>query len=150
MEKIDPTLCEEIRSELAYVNCELVDLEVLNIRGTTVVKVYTDKGGGVTLDEISTAAKKLRDRFDQSDLLGAEYRLEVSSPGERRSLRGKKDLGKFVGRRVMLYLDDGSKRVGSIADADSDWLRLSVEGQEAEPIGRETIEDMHLLRTCNQ
>jgi ribosome maturation factor RimP len=150
MEKIDPTLCEEIRSELAGVDCELVDLEVLNIRGTTVVKVYTDKGGGVTLDEISTAAKKLRDRFDQSDLLGSEYRLEVSSPGEKRSLRGGKGLEHFVGRQVMLYLNDGSKRAGSIADADSDWVRLSVEGQEPEPIGRETIEDMHLLYPCIQ
>lgn len=150
MKKIDPRLCREIQSELAGVSCELVDLEVLNMRGTTVVKVYTDKCGGVTLDEISTAAKKLRDRLDQSDLLGAEYRLEMSSPGERRSLRGGKDLGEFVGRPVMLYLDDGSRRTGSLADVDSDWVRLSVEGQEAEVIGRETIEDMHLLYPCNQ
>ena len=150
MDKIDRTLCLAISAELKKMSCELVDLEVLNVRGTTVVKVYTDRGGGVTLRDISSAAKNLRDMLDQSDLVGAEYRLEVSSPGESRSLRGEGVLGKFLGRSVMLYLEDGKRKAGSLVEVESDHVRLATEGQEGERIGRETIEDMHLLFPCNQ
>ena len=150
METIDRALCSLIRSELAEVGCELVDLKVRRVRGTTSVKVYVDRRGGVTLETIERATRKIRDGFDRTDLLGMDYALEVSSPGEKRSLRGRADLEGFFGKPVMVYLKDGGKRAGSMLAADSNLLTLLTEEKERVGVGRGDIEDLHLLYSCNE
>jgi ribosome maturation factor RimP len=150
MDTVDSVLCTIIRSELRCVGCELVDLEVTRVRGRTTVKVYTDKRGGITLETIETAAGKIRDGFDRADLLGTDYRLEVSSPGEKRSLRGEKSLGDLRGRCVMVYLKDGRKRTGTVVEADLGFLTVQDEKGEGMRIGRDLIEDMHLLYSCTE
>jgi len=145
METIDTALCSLIRSELADVGCELVDLEVKKIRGTASVTVYTDRKGGVTLEMIEKATGKIRDGFDRTDLLGADYTLEVSSPGEKRSLRGDANPSGFLGRSVMVYLKDGGRKVGSILEADSSLLTLMTEEKERVEVDRDAVEDLHLF-----
>lgn len=150
METTDTALCSLICSELADVGCELVDLEVRKIRGITSVKVYVDRRGGVTLEMIERATGKIKDGLDRTDLLGMDYALEVSSPGEKRSLRGSANLEGFLGRSVMVYLKDGGKRAGTILAADSNLLTLVTEEKERLGVDRDDIEDLHLLYSCNE
>lgn len=150
METVESSLRSFIESELRNSDCELVDLEVKKQRGLTLVRVYADRSGGITLGEIAEATRNIRDRLDQSDIYGAEYRLEVSSPGPTRALEMNGDLTQFKGRSVMLYLKKGERKRGSILNANSDCLVLRTEEGDTEEVGRDEVEYMHLLFTRKQ
>ncbi|MFQ5906702.1 MAG: ribosome maturation factor RimP [bacterium] len=149
MESTISMLCSLVKSELEKVGCELVDLELKNVSQSNLIRVYADRAGGVTLNEITEATKGIRDRLDQTGMFGANYRLEVSSPGSSRSLRGEGELERFPGRVVKLYLKDGGTKVGAVAQVTVRAVELKTEAGEIEEIERDCIEDMHLLFSCN-
>jgi len=148
VEKTISMLCSLVKSELEKVGCELVDLELKRVSQLNLIRVYADRGAGVTLDEIAEATRGIRDRLDQIDMFGTNYKLEVSSPGSERSLRGEGEVERFPGRLVKLYLKDGGTRVGVVVQVTAEAVGLESEAGEIEEIERDCIEDMHLLYSC--
>ncbi len=106
---------EEIISrvkELTEPLCEAEGFELVHVehqweRGGSILRLYIDKPGGVTLDDCVYISRQVSDLLDvdltESSLeTNMSYRLEVSSPGPDRPLGKKLDFERFKGRAVKI------------------------------------------------
>lgn len=113
----------------------LTVLEVEYRPGGQLLRVFLDRRHGqVGIDDCSAVSQQLSAALDQQDLIPHAYRLEVSSPGPERPLRGQEDYARFRGERARLELSQpngGSSVVrGAIGEVQSGMLRIEPEGQE--------------------
>ena len=80
---------------------ELVDVQFRPEGGRMVLRLLLDRPeGGVTLDEITRAARELGDVFDAHDPIPGHYQLECSSPGLNRPLVREPHFVRAVGKQV--------------------------------------------------
>ncbi|MFQ5480739.1 MAG: ribosome maturation factor RimP [Thermodesulfobacteriota bacterium] len=82
--------------------CELVDIVCVVDHGRSVLRVFIDKPGGVTIDDCTVVSRELGAVLDVEDLLPGRYSLEISSPGLNRILKKEKDFKRFIGRMVKI------------------------------------------------
>jgi ribosome maturation factor RimP len=104
---------------------ELVHTEVVGTKRDSVVRIYIDKPGGVTLDDCGGFSSDVEAVLDSEDFIPGRYVLEVSSPGIERQLYSLADFQRFVGRLVKVKTTaeiDGQKNFVGILTA--------VEGEE--------------------
>jgi ribosome maturation factor RimP len=119
-------LVERTVSGLGY---ELVDLERVG-HGLLRVTLDLPPPGGIGLEDCERVSRQLTHLFAVENV---DYdRLEVSSPGLDRPLRGARDFARFVGAEVALQLHaphDGRRRLrGTVlatgGEPGAEWIRL--------------------------
>jgi ribosome maturation factor RimP len=66
------------------------------------LRLYVDRDGGITLEEITRVSRVVGELLDVHDLISSSYTLEVSSPGLTRELKGLRDYERYTGRLVRL------------------------------------------------
>jgi ribosome maturation factor RimP len=82
---------------------ELVDLEYGQPRrGRGTLRLFLDRPGGITLEELARNSRIVGDLVDVHDLIPGPYNLEVSSPGLTRKLKTPRDYQRSVGRLVRI------------------------------------------------
>ena len=81
---------------------EIIDIELRREgrRGGRVLRVYLDKGGGPTIDDLARVSRKLSDLLDDHGSVEGSYVLEVSSPGVNRVLKRPEHFTRFTGKRI--------------------------------------------------
>ena len=97
------------------------DAELVKEDGNLFLRVYLDKKGGITIDDLALANDYLSERIDKYDSDLPEYFLEVSSPGAEKVLTNyemvKENIDQYIHVELenMIYegnlieaLDDGS------------------------------------------
>lgn len=111
---------------------ELVDVICVGQGPRTVVKVFIDKPGGVTLDDCQQAHESLGPALDVADPVPHAYTLEVSSPGLDRPLRRPQDYRRSLGKRITLKLRQPYagqwKLKGELVDVDEQAVTMATEG----------------------
>lgn len=85
-------------------NYELVDVEFVKEAGSWHLRVYIDKEGGITIDDLTVINHELSDLMDVNDFIDESYILEVSSPGLLRPFKKTKDFVRNIGNDVELKL----------------------------------------------
>jgi ribosome maturation factor RimP len=90
------------RDIVEFAGMELVHLEIKREPGGTLLRVYIDKEGGVTLEDCARISRQLSVELDVEDPIEGHYTLEVSSPGLDRPLFTDRDFARFAGRRIRL------------------------------------------------
>ncbi len=108
--------------ELDGIGFDLVELRRGGTKSRPLIEVRIDRrdGSDVTVDDCARASRAIEARLDGSDLVSAQYVLQVSSPGER-PLRSSADWRRFVGRWAnVLTPEHGGRFEGKI---------LAVEGE---------------------
>jgi ribosome maturation factor RimP len=102
---------------LESLGMELVDIEFVGAgRESSVLRLFIDKEGGVTLDDCADVSRELSAILDVEDVIPGHYSLEVSSPGLDRPLKKPADYERFAGRLVKVRTyealpdDAGNKR----------------------------------------
>ena len=133
-------LITEVRSRVEALGFDLADLRKGGTSRRTRLEVRIDRpasapGQGVTVDDCAHVSRALEQWLDASLVLGANYILEVSSPGIERPLRWRQHWERFVGRDVNVRLRGRGRRratiVRVVAGDDAVILRLAgVEGEE--------------------
>lgn len=124
------TLAEVLESTVHGMGYELVDMQVSQ-RGR-LVRIFVDKSGGVTVDDCAGVSRQLSRVLAVE---GIDYeRLEVSSPGLDRPLRGEGDFARFAGQRadVRMRLPDETGRrrfVGRVRGVAQGVVTLEIDGQ---------------------
>jgi len=101
---------------LAETGIELFDVT----QHASVLKVTIDRPGGVDLDAISEATRRISAELDRSDPVAGRYLLEVSSPGLERSLRTPSHFEGAVGAEVIVKLQPGAatdRRVDGVLES---------------------------------
>ncbi len=115
---------------------ELVHLEYVTGQKESIVRLYVDKPGGITLDDCVYISRQLGDLIDIHIENIGSYRLEVSSPGPKRPLNKKEDFHRFKGERVRIETDlliEGKKKfTGVLEKINDDSVVIAVDGTEIE------------------
>ena len=83
---------------------ELVDVEFVGRGRNSVLRIFLDKPGGITLGDCELVSGQVGAILDVEDFLPASYTLEVSSPGLDRRLVKPADYARFAGKQVKLVL----------------------------------------------
>jgi ribosome maturation factor RimP len=121
-------LCEPAVEELGL---ELVEVESVRAPGGSVIRLYVDREGGVTVDDCARVSKEVGHLLDAEDIVRARYYLEVSSPGIDRVLRKREHFNRFRGRPLRVVVSEpihGSRKVsGRIRECSQESLFVEIE-----------------------
>ncbi len=82
---------------------DFIDLEY-SAGGTPVLRLFIDKDGGITIDDCARVSRAMGDALDTEDPLPYSYRLEVSSPGVDKALKGERHYERYSGRNAVFVL----------------------------------------------
>ena len=113
---------------------EIVDIELRHerSRGGRVLRLYLDKAGGPTVDDLSRVSRQLSDLLDSHDAVDGAYTLEVSSPGINRPLKRPEHFARYIGKRVRIRTRDliGGRRsfLGILQDVAGESITVAQEG----------------------
>lgn len=131
---------ESIAPAMAELGVELVDVEHL---GAT-LRVTIDRPGGIDLELISRATRRVSQLLDEIDPLASRYTLEVSSPGLERALRVPAHFVRAVGSTISVKTNpgvEGERRLtGLLRAADDDAIQIVAEADTVRTIRYEDIE----------
>ena len=89
----------------------LADLDVtiydIDMQAST-LRITLDRSGGIDLDTIGEATRRISRALDLEDPIPGRYLLEVTSPGVERALRTPEHFAAVVGAQVRLKTRPGS------------------------------------------
>ena len=130
------TLREKIKPLIEEEDLELVDLDFFEGGPSSVLRIYVDKTGGITVDQCADLSRKIGDFLDIENLILHRYILEVSSPGLDRPLTKGADFTRKKGENVKVFLKEKVRGkmelVGRIKDFDEEKLYLLIELPKSE------------------
>jgi len=85
----------------ASLGLEVVEVEMRGAGSARMLRIFTDKPGGVTHEDCANLSREVGTILDVEDAVpGGSYVLEVSSPGLDRKLSRAADFERFTGSRV--------------------------------------------------
>ena len=129
-------ISEVVSPILWALGLELVDVVCVGQGARSVIRVYIDKLGGVTVDDCGRAHLAIGPALDVADPFPHAYTLEVSSPGLDRAFRRIQDYRRAVGKQVSAKLKqpiDGQWRmVGVLTDVNEQGVTIVVNGPRSE------------------
>ncbi|HIE08190.1 MAG TPA: ribosome maturation factor RimP [Desulfarculaceae bacterium] len=121
-------LAEDLLANLGY---ELVDLEFSQNDEGSLLRLFVDKEGGVTLDDCTHVSRMFGALLDVEDPISGRYNLEISSPGLNRPLRRFQDFSTRIGETVKVTLMrplDGRRRFkGVLKEVSEEPLTVTIE-----------------------
>ncbi len=145
---------------------ETVEVELRPEREGWILRVYVEKAGAsdqnlstrdaaVNLELCAGVSRDLSPALDVADLIPHAYRLEVSSPGVERPLRGERDFVRFGGQKAKIKLrgpfgdaPDGLKNlrvvVGTL-DGVADGKVYVLEGKRRHEVPLSMVESARLV-----
>ena len=122
---------------------ELVHVEISSDQAT-IVRLFLDKPGGITLDDCVRVSRELGDLLEIHIPTLGRYRLEVSSPGPKRPLKKKEDFQRFAGHRIRIEtsepIEGKRKFTGVLEKINDDSVELVVDNE------RITIPDLSIQK----
>ena len=131
---MDKTVEEKVHALATRVaeeyNFEVVDMQLWAKGKRTLLRIFIDKEGGITLDNCETFSRGFEALLDVEDPITGPYTLEVSSPGLDRPLKNSRDFMKNLGKLVRIVtkekINNQSFFVGRLEGANDQSLRLSL------------------------
>ena len=136
---------------------EFVDIEFVKEAGSWHLRVYLDKEGGITIDDLALVNRELSEMMDEDDFIEESYILEVSSPGLLRPFKKSKDFERNMGNEVEVKLfspftweEDGKKfsskeLEGTLIHYDEKENKIKLQFEDEETLTFE-IKDIALIR----
>jgi ribosome maturation factor RimP len=114
---------------------EIVDIELKHEsgRGGRVLRLYLDKEGGPTMEDLGRVSRGLSDLLDEhEDVIEGAYTLEVSSPGINRPLRRPEHFARVVGKNIRVRTRDtiNGRRVflGELLEVSAETIAVNQDG----------------------
>ena len=125
---------EIVEPLLASLGLGLWGIEMQTTPRGSLLRIYVEAEGGVTIDQCKTVSKHLSLIFDVDDPLpGSAYTLEVSSPGLERPFFSIEQLRPYLGQKIALKCKQpvqGSKKWrGHVSSIDGNSIELQTENQ---------------------
>jgi ribosome maturation factor RimP len=131
-QKVQERVADLVAPIIKELGLALVDVEYSRQGAAQVLRIFIEREGGVTVDELQAASRILEKTLEVEEILSGRYRLEVSSPGIDRPLKRPADFRKRIGERIRLKafssLPDGKRRLkGTLLDASDDEILLEAD-----------------------
>jgi ribosome maturation factor RimP len=149
MQKSPKALQELVRGVVEPMGYELVGVEYLTGQpGGSLLRVYIDREGGVTLDDCAAVSHQLSGVLDVEDPIPGNYNLEISSPGLDRPLFEPEHFERFAGRKVNVRLEStvpGRRRYkGKLLGLEEGKVLVEVDG-EVHALNLDEVRDARLV-----
>ncbi len=148
MKELEDKIKKQVLPLIEKEGLELVDLVLKGSGPTSILRVYVDRAGGITLNECAKLSEKLSDYLDLEDLIPHRYTLEVSSPGLDRPLVSEGDFKRKIGEEVKVFLksalEEKTEFEGKLVDFQDNKVFLNKE-KEIKVIPFEKIEKAKIL-----
>jgi ribosome maturation factor RimP len=132
---------------------ELVLLEIKGDGNHSIVRVFIDKPGGISLDDCERLSRHLSVSLDVEDWIPFSYILEVSSPGVNRPLVSESDFQRFCGQdakvRTRISFEGQRNFRGKIVGVTEGRLELEVAPGKQIGIALVDIEKANLIAVIN-
>jgi ribosome maturation factor RimP len=139
-------LAERVASSMGM---EVVLVELKGGAGRSVVRIFIDQPGGISLEDCERFSKRVSVALDVEDLIPFSYVLEVSSPGLDRPLVREEDYRRFAGRRAKIRLRaarEGRRNIQArILGVDQGRIRLETDPGEVIEVALPDIEKANLV-----
>ncbi len=139
-------LIDILESEALSNGFELVDVEFSGSGHSGTIRVFLDKEGGLTLDDIVAANKWVDGVVEADEPFAGSYTLEVSSPGIDRPLRTRRHFERFAGEQAKISSEKVTGRAhwtGTLQGMDGDDVLIEIDG-ETHRIPMDKIKKAHL------
>jgi ribosome maturation factor RimP len=131
---MDTTISEKLQALAAQAagaeGCELFEIEFKPGRGSSALRVYIDKPGGVGVEDCAKVSRGLGLILETQDVIPGPYVLEVSSPGLTRQLKKPADFIRAAGKLAAVTARKGGKILGVIERADGEKVELRQKSGE--------------------
>ena len=122
-EKIEALLQEKFQ-EPEFADCFTVEI---NLQPGNLLEVFVDSDSGMTFEKCQRISRFLEGHLDTNLWLGAEYTLEVSSPGITRPLKFIRQYGRNLGRTLEVSLKVGESKTGILKEVNPESIVLEQE-----------------------
>lgn len=113
---------------------EIIDIELRREGGRAgrVLRLFLDKEGGPSMDDLGRVSRALSELLDAEDTVDGAYTLEVSSPGINRPLKRPEHFARFVGKRIRVrtrdMIDGRRSFLGILGEVVEDKIILAQDG----------------------
>jgi ribosome maturation factor RimP len=129
-------ISEVVSPILWALGLELIDIVCVGQGARSIIRVYIDKSGGVTVEDCGRAHLAIGPALDVADPFPHAYTLEVSSPGLDRVFRRIQDYRRALGKQVSVKLRqpiDGQWRVvGELREVNEQGVTVVVHDRRSE------------------
>ena len=129
---------------------ELVEAVCVGQGPRTVIRVFIDKPGGITLTDCEQAHRSLSPALDVIDPFPHAYTLEISSPGLDRPLRSVQDYRRLIGKPVTLKLREPIQAqwrlAGTVVEVDDRGVALAIQQKKVTETIRVEFDQIALAR----
>ncbi len=123
---LDLKIVEEIlKPYLEENNLSFYDCVLEKEDGNLFLRVYLDKEGGISIDDLSNANDYLSARIDKYDSDLPNYYLEVSSPGAEKKLKTKDDILASIGKYIHVEVENMIYE-GTLISFEDDKLVMKI------------------------
>ena len=123
---LDLKIVEEIlKPYLEQNNLKFYDCALEKEDGNLFLRVYLDKEGGISIDDLSNANDYLSSKLDQYDSDLPNYFLDVSSPGAEKVLKTKDDILESIGKYIHVEVENMIYE-GTLISFDDDKLVMKI------------------------
>lgn len=139
-------MAEKVADSMGF---EIVLAEIKGGSGHSVVRVFIDHPGGITLNDCERFSKRFGVVLDVEDLIPSSYVLEVSSPGLDRPLIKDADFRRFAGKtakvRTRFAVEGQKSHKGKILGVTEGRLSLETSPGKQVEIAIADIEKANLV-----
>ncbi len=133
---------------LSEYNFQLVDVEIVRGRKRSILRIYIDKTGGITVDDLAEFNNRIGDTIEAEGIFDHSYTLEVSSPGLNRRIRYPVDFDLYKGHNIYIKTQskvDGSHQIsGTLLGMEGDKVAIR-KGEKIIYIHPEDIDHANLI-----
>lgn len=133
--ELERKICEVIEDPLLYIGYELVSVRIKGSgskKYNFILEIDIDRVDEqpVSIDDCVKASQTISVLLDVENIIDSAYNLEVSSPGEWRALRTKRDFDRFCGKECRLDLfsaiNNNRKLLGILIKIEGEVFEESV------------------------
>jgi len=144
LEEIKPLIEEKLK----FMRMELYDIKYIRAGKHSVLRIFIDKAGGVTIDDCERVSNEISMLLDVENFSDTPYTLEVSSPGADRPLITQKDFNNVIGHYVKVELKSENKPfpiyIGKCVSCTNNILLLDIDDDKEVKIPLEKINSARL------
>lgn len=149
MYKRDQTLIALLQPVISALGYELWGVEHFPKGSGSLLRVYIDKLGGITLADCERVSHQVVGILDVHDPISGSYELEVSSPGLDRPLFTLEQMERYLGCWASFKLKrklDGRRNItGEIEEVSDDTVTIGA-GDEKFAVPADMIDKAHLAQ----
>lgn len=123
---------QQVVEELGY---EIVEVTYKKVEGSDTLTFYIYKKGGINLEDCEKVNNIIDPILDEIDITkGAEYTLQVSSPGLDREIISNDDLRRNLDEEIEVFLNvfvgKISKAIGQLLEYNDETIKILSKDKE--------------------